>query len=122
MRLQSVPWRLAAWLWQPAVPLRSAVSERRPEQAEAELEQLLPAWGRPVVEVAVAREVVSCRRHRRRPPVHPETEGQNSQTHHQEMLVLAVRPRMSLESARVLMADHPQLAMARAVTTAPVET
>ena len=75
------------------------MSEQRPEQAEAERERVAPAWGRPVAEVAVAREVASFLRHHRRRPVHPETEDQNSQTHHQEMAVPAVCLRMSLESA-----------------------
>ena len=45
-----------------------------------------------------ALEVVSFRRHRRRRPVHPGTADQNSQTHHPEMAVPAVRQRMLLES------------------------
>ena len=82
-----------------------------------------PAWGRPVAEVAAAREVVSFLHHRRRRPVHPETEDQNSQTHHQEMAVPAVCLRMSLElAARPLAEDHLQFATAQASITARMET
>ncbi len=121
-RLLSVLWRLAALRWRPAVPLRSAVSERRPEQAEAERERLLPAWERRGAEVVVARGVVSFLRHHRRPPVHPETENQDSHTRHQEMVVPAVRLRMSLESAaRHLVEDRLQFATAQAIITARME-
>ena len=110
--------RLAALLWRPAVPLRSVVSEQLPERAEAERERVLPAWARPVAEVAGLREVVSCLRHRHRRPVHPGTEDQNSQTHHQEMAVPAVHLRTLLElAARVLAEDRLQFATAQASTS-----
>jgi hypothetical protein len=122
-RLLSVLWRLAALPWRRVVPLRSAASERRPEQAGAERERVLPAWERPVAEVAVARGVVSFLRHHRRPPVHPETEDQNSQTRHQEMVVPAVRLRMLLESAaRLLVEDRLRFATAQAIITPRMET
>ena len=72
--------------------------------------------------VAGLPEVVSCRRHRRRLPVHPETVDQDSQTRPREMVVLAVHPRTLRESARVLAEDRLQFATARAVTRARMGT